>query len=172
MQAGPLAGFSERPRAFEAPVAPDRAQPHFTRQRLPCLAGAPLEPVSEDPGLRTATRDLEIQAAAVTIHSGRLCLGNLKGRELSCLPSYPPRYPHAKAGFRQTSADEQGCSNQESVVATKQPAPIRHERQQNPGRAAERRGQLDRQAKPLIEVLDRGERLVVEWKVDGLPRLR
>jgi peptidoglycan/LPS O-acetylase OafA/YrhL len=65
--------------------------------------------------------------------------------------------------------NSQAVGYQSAVVATKQPAPVRHERQQNPGRAAERRGPLDRHTKPLIEVLDRGERLVVEWKVDGLP---
>lgn len=36
----------------------------------------------------------------------------------------------------------------------------------------QRRDRLDRGAELLVKVLDRGERPVVEWKVDGFPGLR
>jgi hypothetical protein len=40
--AGPLARLGERPGV-------DGAEPHFARQRLPCLAGVPVEAIPEDP---------------------------------------------------------------------------------------------------------------------------
>jgi hypothetical protein len=78
--ASPVARLGERPSV-------ERAHAHFSRQRLSCLAGVPIEPVSEDPGLRdlrlAVTGDLEVKPAAVAVHAGRFRLGNLKRRQLS-----------------------------------------------------------------------------------------